>query len=101
MKFWKCTSCKLAYLDEDLNEDKTCKKCGAKLTESCENDNIGCTHDISSGIKVCDKCGKFMCPICGSHDVEVLSRVTGYYSPVNAWCAGKQQELMDRKRYEV
>lgn len=28
---------------------------------------------------------------------EVCARVTGYYRPVHAWNAGKQQEFVDRK----
>jgi anaerobic ribonucleoside-triphosphate reductase len=30
-----------------------------------------------------------------------LSRVTGYIGDVKGWNAGKQQELKDRKRYDM
>lgn len=30
-----------------------------------------------------------------------LSRITGYYQVVENWNAGKQQEFLDRHRYEV
>ena len=101
MIFWKCTTCKLIYLEKDLNDTATCKKCNGKLIKSCENDNYICTHEITSGIKVCDICGEFVCPICGCHEVTPISRVTGYYSPVDSWCKGKYQELKDRVRYDV
>ncbi|HII00819.1 TPA: anaerobic ribonucleoside-triphosphate reductase [Methanosarcinaceae archaeon] len=39
------------------------------------------------------------CPKCGSENVEHLSRITGYLQPVDGWNKGKQQELLDRKRY--
>lgn len=67
----------------------------------CENDSGVCNHSITDGISICSICGEFMCPICKSHDVSAVSRVTGYYSPVDAWCEGKKQELRDRHRYAV
>jgi anaerobic ribonucleoside-triphosphate reductase len=42
-----------------------------------------------------------MCPKCESHDVAQISRVTGYIQEVGGWNVGKQQELKDRKRYDV
>ncbi|MBF0252479.1 MAG: hypothetical protein HQL29_01555 [Candidatus Omnitrophica bacterium] len=32
-------------------------------------------------------------------DVEVFSRVTGFFRPVQTWNAGKTEEFKDRKRY--
>lgn len=32
---------------------------------------------------------------------EVYSRVTGFYRPVDAWNAGKQQEFADRRTYDM
>lgn len=40
----------------------------------------------------CDKCGE---------QVEVYSRITGYYRPVKNWNDGKAQEYIDRKEYLV
>jgi anaerobic ribonucleoside-triphosphate reductase len=40
-------------------------------------------------------------PICSRHNVTQLSRVTGYIGDVKGWNAGKQQELKDRKRYDM
>ena len=41
------------------------------------------------------------CPKCGSENVDHLSRITGYLQPVSGWNKGKQQELKDRKHYNV
>jgi DNA-directed RNA polymerase subunit RPC12/RpoP len=101
MIFWKCTTCKLTYLEKDLNDTVTCKKCGGKLIKSCENDNYTCNHEITSGIKICEICGEFVCPICGCHNVNVISRVTGYYQDVSGWNKAKQNELKNRYRYDL
>ena len=54
------------------------------------------------GIKYCDVCGKGMCPVCDRHEnIVQLSRVTGYVGAVSGWNAAKQQELRDRKRYDI
>ena len=41
------------------------------------------------------------CPSCGHEGVEWYSRVTGYYSRVSRWNAGKKAELLDRHRYYI
>ncbi|MBU1083452.1 MAG: anaerobic ribonucleoside-triphosphate reductase [Candidatus Omnitrophota bacterium] len=33
--------------------------------------------------------------------VEVFSRVTGFFRPVQSWNKGKTEEFKDRKRYTV
>ncbi len=43
--------------------------------------------------------GHWSCPLCHSEDVKIYSRVTGYYSEVNRYNAGKKAEWEDRKRY--
>ena len=57
----------------------------------------------------CTKCGNFVkgfidsCtrPGCDGKgkDIQLYSRITGYYSRVDRWNKGKAQEFMDRKRY--
>ena len=42
--------------------------------------------------------GTFTCPQCDSSDVKVYSRITGYYSEVNRYNAGKVAEWKARKR---
>ena len=98
---FKCNFCKLFLEDEHLVDGK-CPECSNVVVEMCENDTPNCTHDIVSGVKVCEICGSFMCPECGNHDVEVLSRITGYYSPVNngSWNSAKVEELKRRVWYD-
>ena len=36
-----------------------------------------------------------------SCNVEVFSRVTGFFRPVQSWNKGKSEEFKDRKRYNV
>ena len=59
--------------------------------------------DVVSGIKYCKLCSNFMCPTigCGRHNVNPVSRVTGYISSVSGWGESKKQELKDRKRYNL
>lgn len=100
----KCRNCKLIFEESGgyfKSLDGHCPTCGNKLVEMCENDTGSCEHGVVDGAVRCDKCGQYMCPICSAHDVEVLSRTTGYYGPLSAFGAGKQQEFIDRKRYEV
>ena len=58
----------------------------------------GCKNPLVAGTADCPICGKPMCPECMSHEVEQLSRVTGYMSNVGSWNAAKKQEFQDRKR---
>ena len=34
-------------------------------------------------------------------EVEVFSRVTGFYRPVQSWNKGKTQEFKDRKKFNL
>jgi len=34
-------------------------------------------------------------------EVEVFSRVTGFFRPVQSWNKGKAEEFKDRKKYNV
>ncbi|MEM2884464.1 MAG: anaerobic ribonucleoside-triphosphate reductase [Thermoproteota archaeon] len=40
---------------------------------------------------------KDKCPVCGSANVERMTRVTGFFSKVEGWNRGKVAELRDRK----
>lgn len=61
------------------------------------------TFDFSQ----CMKCFRFMkgiferCPDCGSENIELYSRITGYYARVRRFIKGKYQEWLDRKRYNI
>jgi hypothetical protein len=101
-KRYKCHTCYLILKESDLINGN-CPKCGMNegLIEMCPNDHCHCSHDLIETIAFCPICGEPMCPICGCHDVEGVSRVTGYMASVSGFSAGKRQELKDRKRYEI
>ena len=67
-------------------------------TEAMEHP--ACMHVIGS-IAECPLCHKPMCPVCQRHNITQLSRVTGYIQDVIGWNIGKQQELKDRKHYNL
>ncbi|MCD6163153.1 MAG: hypothetical protein J7K40_12175 [candidate division Zixibacteria bacterium] len=56
---------------------------------------------VTGATELCPVCDSPMCPMCGSHCVEQLSRVTGYLSTVSNWGAAKQQEFKDRQRHKI
>ncbi|MEO0070840.1 MAG: anaerobic ribonucleoside-triphosphate reductase [candidate division WOR-3 bacterium] len=41
------------------------------------------------------------CPFCHSAEVDHITRVTGYFSRVSGWNAGKRQELKDRYKTDL
>jgi ribonucleoside-triphosphate reductase len=45
--------------------------------------------------------GKWICPQCNSNEVKIYSRITGYYTEVNRYNAGKQAEWKARKREKL
>ena len=111
-KRYKCHTCYLILKESDLINGN-CPKCGMNegLIEMCPNDHCHCSHDLIETIAFCPICGEPMCPICGCHDVEAVSRIkrtgcgqtcpAGYMASVSGFGAGKLQELKDRKRYAI
>lgn len=60
-------------------------------------------YTLSPTYSVCQNHGYLFgehvaCPQCGE-EVELYSRITGYYRPVKNWNDGKAQEFTDRKEY--
>ena len=57
---------------------------------------------FSPEFTTCNRCFKTsrglaeVCAYCGSAEVDFITRVTGYFSRVSGWNAGKRAELMDR-----
>ncbi len=93
---YKCPACH--YVVDTI----PCPACGEhRLKVMCPLDHTHCAHDIVSGIEYCPLCHEAVCPLCGSHDVVQISRVTGYLQDVSGWNAGKRQELKDRVRYDL
>jgi len=71
-----------------------------------KNTNIG-YFAVTKDMTMCGSCNHVdqglskSCSFCGSQNVDWLSRVTGYLQAVSGWNAGKKQELMDRRRYNL
>lgn len=63
--------------------------------------NSKCPREMVPNTKTCPICGNYCCPDCWNHQVDVLSRVTGYLSTVSGWNAAKKQEFEDRNRYDL
>jgi hypothetical protein len=103
---YKCRTCFLFIDDDDIkfeDEKRTpkCPVCGDPVEKACINDHIcQCVQDITGGIHYCPVCGVPTCP-CGSEDVEVISRVTGYLQALRGFNSGKKQEVKDRHRYNI
>lgn len=98
--FYRCHNCRLNLLDLHV-VDGLCPECHEPVEAACSLDTMDCNHEVVSGIKVCPECGEFVCPECGNHNVEVISRITGYLSPVSNWNTSKKNELINRNRYSV
>jgi len=96
---YKCYKCSTIVLE------RPCPVCGndddGYIKPMCELDHCNCIHEISNTIAYCPKCGEPVCPECMCHDVMQISRVTGYLQSVAGWNSAKQQELKDRKRYDI
>jgi hypothetical protein len=95
----KCFDCYSILEEEDLVEGKC--PCGGTPKKMCALDHVcTCIREHSEGIKYCPECGQNICP-CGSHDVVVISRVTGYLADVSGFNSAKRAELRDRHRYNI
>jgi len=94
LKRYKCPICFAAGFTEP-----ECPDCGNEHTElMCPLDHCDCVHNIIDGTAECPICEEFVCPECGAHSVEVVSRITGYLSAVSGWGNAKRQEFKDRHR---
>ncbi|MEA3507667.1 MAG: anaerobic ribonucleoside-triphosphate reductase, partial [Synergistota bacterium] len=74
-----------------------------KVFESSESAQIAFSPEFT----VCNACGRMerglgdRCKVCGSEDVDGVTRVTGYFTKISSWNAGKRAELRDRTRTAV
>jgi hypothetical protein len=103
MTVYKCLDCFLGYIQEAFISDGKCPICNSKnIAEHCELDRpCRCGKDIHETVKLCEKCGEPVCPVCNCHDVAAISRITGYMSEIGGWSFAKRQEFKDRKRYNI
>ncbi|WP_303321769.1 anaerobic ribonucleoside-triphosphate reductase [Cloacibacillus evryensis] len=62
---------------------------------------------FSPEFTICNECSHMErglsdhCELCGSEDVDGITRVTGYFTRTSSWNAGKRGELKDRARRPV
>lgn len=62
---------------------------------------------FSPEFTICNDCSnierglKSVCSRCGSENVDGITRITGYFTRVSSWNAGKRGELKDRTRTAV
>ena len=92
-----------AWMDEfnDGEFIKSGKDCLCPVHAWVGYNHKKCINDNVPLIAYCPICGEAMCPECMNHNVEQLSRVTGYMSNVSGWNAAKKQELRDRARTDL
>ncbi len=90
-----------AFLGEKLPDWKA----AAKLVRTIAENYQLPYYTLSPTYSICKDHGYIAgnaskCPICGQ-PVEVYSRITGYYRPVQNWNAGKAQEFRNRTTYDI
>ncbi|MHA1590426.1 MAG: anaerobic ribonucleoside triphosphate reductase [Candidatus Njordarchaeales archaeon] len=60
---------------------------------------------ITPALTFCNKCGwegvgvYESCPKCGSENIEIWSRIVGYYRPIKNWNIGRRHEFRSRIHY--
>ena len=65
------------------------------------HNDLKCNQQMVANTETCFMCGSPMCPDCMNHNVEIISRVTGYLSTVSGWNESKKQEFSDRNRHQL
>lgn len=74
-----------------------------KTFERTENSQVAFSPEFT----ICNECNYIerglsgTCLRCGSDDVDGITRVTGYFTRISSWNAGKRGELADRSKTPV
>ena len=77
----------------------------AKLTKRLMQTDL-VYWSYTPAITHCTKCGKTFtglyrnCPVCGNENVEIWSRIIGYYRPLRNWNPFRRKEFWARKHYK-
>ena len=69
-----------------------------KVFKHTKNDQIAFSPEFTSCLS-CNQTARGLleeCPFCGSTNIEMMTRITGYFSKVSGWNKGKLAELRDR-----
>ncbi|URZ05094.1 anaerobic ribonucleoside triphosphate reductase [Clostridium felsineum] len=94
-----CNGGHISYIElDDYGDEETIMNIVKYAYESTNINYIG----INFHIRYCRDCGEYLdasdmkCPKCSSHDIQGISRVTGYLSLDERFGAGKAAERADR-----
>ncbi len=87
------------FLGESLPDAQSCRKLIQQIVNNFRIPYVS----ISPTFSVCEDHGRFagkqeLCPHCGK-EMEIYSRITGYYRAVSFWNKGKKEEFKDRVTY--
>ncbi|MEM1694618.1 MAG: anaerobic ribonucleoside triphosphate reductase [Ignisphaera sp.] len=89
------------FLDEEPDPDSL-----ASLTRKLLQTEL-VYWSYTPAITLCPRCGKEFiglhtsCPKCGSDNVEIWSRIVGYYRPLKNWNPYRKNEFWTRKHYSI
>ena len=89
------------FLGESLPDAQSCRTLVRQIVENFRIPYVS----ISPTFSVCENHGRLagrqdFCPKCGA-EMEVYSRITGYYRAVTFWNKGKKEEFKQRVTYDV
>lgn len=91
------------WMGEHKPDPKALASFVMKTFQHTENAQVAFSPEFT----ICNECShmerglKDSCPLCGSEDVDGITRVTGYFTRTSSWNAGKRGELRDRSRQPV
>ncbi|MEM2260864.1 MAG: anaerobic ribonucleoside triphosphate reductase [Ignisphaera sp.] len=89
------------FLDEEPDPDSL-----ASLTKKLLQTEL-VYWSYTPAITICPRCRKEFtglytsCPKCGNNDVEIWSRIVGYYRPLKNWNPYRKREFWMRKHYSI
>lgn len=91
------------FMGESMPDPRGLKEFAFNIAKNTQTGYFAFTKDMTLCLKDFHVAAglKDQCPNCGSSKVEHLSRITGYLQAVSGWNKGKQQELKDRKKYDI
>lgn len=89
------------FLGESLPDSQSCRTLVRQIVNNFRIPYVS----ISPTFSVCETHGRFsgrqeFCPHCGN-EMEVYSRITGYYRAVTFWNKGKKEEFKHRLTYDI
>jgi len=88
------------WLGEAKPSGQSIAKLVKKIFYNTTNDQVAFSPEFTA----CNECGRIIrgiqdnCSYCGSSNLDLITRVTGYFSRVSMWNKGKVAELKDRNK---